>query len=138
MVRAPVPALCVLALAASSLLAAGCGDGPRSDRDQARDVVAELYAAVDRDDGTAACARMTPALRSQIADDAGTSCAKGVLDLDLQGRAPRAVRVYADAGEVVLAGGDTVFLGITPAGWRVAALGCSPAGQGPYDCEAEA
>jgi hypothetical protein len=48
------------------------------------------------------------------------------------------VRVYADAAEVQLSGGDTVFLSDTREGWRVDAVGCRPRGDGPYDCEEQA
>jgi hypothetical protein len=60
------------------------------------------------------------------------------MKLSLHGGRPAAVRVYADAAEVALAGGDTVFLGDTTEGWRVEALGCRPNGKGPYQCEEQA
>jgi outer membrane murein-binding lipoprotein Lpp len=124
-------------LVASSLAAAGCGTS--ADRDQARTAVQRLYAAVDRGDGQTACAQMSPDLRAQlVSDEPGSRCATAVMKLSLHGGRPAAVRVYADAAEVVLAGGDTVFLGDTAEGWRVQALGCRPNGKGPYQCEEQA
>jgi hypothetical protein len=139
MLRRPVLPLLVLIAA---LAAAGCGTS--GDRDQARAAADRLYAAVRAGDGSAACAQMSPALRAALVDDAGKRCARAVLDLDLAGRAPRDVEVYANSARVRFAGGgDAVFLGDTRLGWRVEALGCRPpsaAGDadGPYDCEAEA
>jgi hypothetical protein len=121
---------------AAALGAAGCGTA--GDRDEARAAARELYAAVERHDGAAACARMSPSLRSQLVADEGGPCAKAVLGLDLSGRAPDRVEVYANEALVRFAGGgDTVFLSATRLGWRVDALGCRPEGEGPYDCEAE-
>jgi hypothetical protein len=113
---------------------AGCGTG--ADGDQARRATQTLYSAVQRHDGMTACAQMSPSLRVQLADDQGERCAKAVLSLDLDGRTPDKVKVYANEALVRLAGGDTVFLSTTHEGWRVDALGCRPRGKGPYDCEA--
>jgi hypothetical protein len=120
-------------LLAATALASGCGTSAAED--QARVAARTLYAAAERDDGQAACAQMSPSLRAQLVDDAGSACAKAVLDLKLQGRTPESVRVYADAAIVRFADGDTVFLGDTAEGWRVEAVGCTPDGPGPYDCE---
>ncbi|MDP9345457.1 MAG: hypothetical protein M3P44_07005 [Actinomycetota bacterium] len=61
-----------------------------------------------------------------------------MLGLSRHGSRAAIARVYATSGEVVLAGGDTVFLGWTREGWRIEAVGCKPQGGGPYDCEAQA
>jgi hypothetical protein len=126
----------VLLLCLPAAALAGCGTS--ADRDQSRAAVQALYAAVQRHDGAAACAQMSPSLRQQIVHDSGSRCAKAVLDFDLHGGRPTAVEVYADAAEVRLAGGDTAFLGDTQQGWRVQAVGCRPQGKGPYECEAAA
>jgi hypothetical protein len=132
MPRAPVIfASCLLGLAV-----AGCGTS--ADRDEARAAAEKVYASADRHDGAAACAQLSPGLRAQLVDDQRAPCAKAVLQLHLQGRTPTTVRVYADAAEVQLAGGDTVFLGDTREGWRVEALGCRTHGPGPYACEEQA
>jgi hypothetical protein len=126
----------VLLLCLPAAALAGCGTS--ADRDQSRAAVQALYAAVQRHDGAAACAQMSPSLRQQIVHDSGSRCAKAVLDFDLHGGRPTAVEVYADAAEVRLVGGDTAFLGDTQQGWRVQAVGCRPQGKGPYECEAAA
>ncbi|MDX6685168.1 MAG: hypothetical protein QOF86_1296 [Baekduia sp.] len=133
----PRASFAVALVIASSLAAAGCGTS--ADRDQARAAVQRLYAAVNRGDGQTACAQMSPDLRAQlVSDEPGSRCATAVMKLSLHGGRPAAVRVYADAAEVALAGGDTVFLGDTTEGWRVEALGCRPNGKGPYQCEEQA
>ena len=133
MSRAPVITLCLLLFAAA---VAGCG--ANADRDQARAAAQALYTAAQRHDGVTACAQMSASLRAQLVDDHGSPCAKAVLKLNLHGRTPVTVRVYADAAEVELAGGATVFLGDTREGWRVEALGCRSQGPGPYECEEQA
>jgi hypothetical protein len=126
-------ACCLLPIA---LACAGCGTS--ADREQARRATQTLYSAARRHDGTLACAQMSPSLRAQLVGDQGGPCAKAVLALRLAGRTPDKVEVYANDALVRMAGGDTVFLSDTREGWRVDALGCHPAGQGPYDCEAQA
>jgi hypothetical protein len=124
-------ALCLLAVGGA---AAGCGTS--ADRDDARHATQALYSAAAQHDGTAACARMSPSLRSELVSDHGERCAKAVLSLDLHGRTADQVEVYANEALVRLVGGDTVFLSVTREGWRIDALGCRPHGNGPYDCEA--
>ena len=128
----PLPLALGLLLAVGA--AAGCGTS--ADGDHARRATQTLYSAVQRHDGTAACAQMSPSLRAQLVSDEDERCAKAVLGLDLHGQTPDKVKVYANNALVRLAGGDTVFLSDTREGWRVDALGCRPHGPGPYDCEA--
>jgi hypothetical protein len=110
----------VLGLLALGGAVAGCGTD--ADRDHARRAAQALYAAVERHDGTTACAQMSPSLRAELVGDEGERCAKAVLDLDLSGRTPDQVVVYANEARVRLAGGDTVFLSATREGWRVEAI----------------
>ncbi len=124
-------AFCLLALGGAT---AGCGTD--ADRDDARRATEALYSATARHDGTGACAQMSPGLRAELVSDEGERCAKAVLSLDLRGRTPDQVEVYANEALVRMSGGDTVFLSVTHEGWRVDALGCRPQGKGPYDCEA--
>ena len=89
-------------------------------------------------DGTTACAQLSPALRSQLVEQQSKpTCAEAVLQVALHGRRTEHVRVYATAAEVQLAQGDTFFLAVGRLGWRIEALGCRPAGPGPFKCEAE-
>jgi hypothetical protein len=123
-----------LALAAAAL--AGCGTG--GSRAQARAAAERFYAAVGRHDGRTACAQMSPDLRRQLVQQESEGCARAVLKLQLQGSRAAAVRAYATSAQVVLAGGDTVFLGDGREGWRIDAVGCRPQGGGPYQCEVQA
>jgi hypothetical protein len=124
-------------VAAAAAMASGCGTG--ADRDQARAAAERFYAAVRQHDGRTACEQLSSSLRAQLVkDQPGDDCATAVLHLSLHGSRAAAVRVYATAGEVVLAGGDTVFLGDTRQGWRLDAVGCKPQGSGPFDCEEQA
>lgn len=125
-----------LAAGLAALSASGCGTGP--DRAQAQEAVERFYAAVERRDGRTACAQLSPDVRAGLAEDEAGRCERAVLGLALRGRRAEAVRVYATSAQVVLAGGDTVFLGDGRQGWRIQAAGCRPRGGGPYDCEAEA
>jgi hypothetical protein len=132
--RMPRPLPLALGLLVALGGAAGCGT--MADGDHARHVTQTLYSAVEHHDGTTACTQMSPSLRAQLVSDQNERCAKAVLSLDLQGRTPDKVKVYANEAFVRLADGDTVFLSVTHEGWRVDALGCRSRGKGPYDCEA--
>jgi hypothetical protein len=126
----------LLALGLVLALGAATGCGTSADRAHARRATQTLYSAVQRHDGSTACAQMSPSLRAQLVSEQGERCAKATLSLDLHGRTPDEVKVYANNALVRLAGGDTVFLSDTREGWRVDALGCRPQGPGPYDCQA--
>ncbi|MDP9385129.1 MAG: hypothetical protein M3P50_07840, partial [Actinomycetota bacterium] len=65
-------------------------------------------------------------------------CARAVVRLRLRGDRVASARVYAQAAQVELAGGDTVFLALTPEGWRIDAAGCRGRGDEPLECEVEA
>jgi outer membrane murein-binding lipoprotein Lpp len=129
-----LPFLMFCALAAATI--AGCGTS--ADRDEARTAAQTLYTAVGRHHGDVACAQMSPSLRAALVEDEQERCARAVMRLHLTGATVDVVRVYADAAEVRFDHGDTVFLSDTSQGWRVEALGCTPQGKGPYDCEEEA
>ena len=126
--------LAIAGLLALSAVVAGCGTA--ADQDQARNAVERLYAAVKAQDGTTACAQLSPSLRAQlIKDESEPDCAKAVLKLDLKGERASAVRVFATSAQVDLADGDTVYVGDTDQGWRVEALGCHRKDGGPFECE---
>lgn len=114
----------------------GCGTA--TDSDQARKATETFYRAVQQRDGTTACAQLSPDTRKSLVQDEGSRCAEAVGKLSLRGSRAAAVRVYATSAQVVLAGGDTVFLGYTRQGWRIDAVGCRPQHGGPYECEAQA
>jgi hypothetical protein len=128
-VRGVVIATLLLALA-------GCGRG--GSEDAARDSVERFFAALERDDGRAACQELAPETASAVAQDEKKPCGDAVLSLGIASAPIDQVRVYVDAAQARLAGGDAVFLDETTAGWRISAAGCRPQPAKPYDCELEA
>jgi hypothetical protein len=121
--------------AALALTAAACGTGP-SERD-GRAVVDRFEAAVERADGAAACAQLTGHLRDSLEDAEGEPCAAAITGLGLEGggRAGRS-RVYITSALVDVSTGESAFLDETPSGWRIAAAGCTRAGEA-YRCDLE-
>jgi hypothetical protein len=120
-------------LAVLTVVVAGCGTS--ADGAQVRATAQRFSDAVARRDGAAACAQLSPDLRSQLVKDESSTCSKAVLMLRLHGRNAGEVRVYATSALVRLVGGDTMFLGDTAQGWRLEAVGCRPQAGSPYDCE---
>lgn len=121
-----------LVIAIGSALS-GCGTGV--DARDARTATERFYRAVQQRDGAVACAQLSLDARAQLVKDEGGRCADAVLKLSLRGKRATVVRVYATSAQVVLAGGDTVFLGDTRQGWRIEAVGCRARHGGPYECE---
>ncbi len=123
--------------AAMALGVSGCGTA--ADSDQARSATERFYRAVQQRDGATACTQLSPDTRkSLVQDQGGSRCADAVLKLGLHGERAAVVRVYFTSAQVVLAGGDTVFLSDTRQGWRIEAVGCRPQHGGPYECEEQA
>ena len=117
--------------------AAGCGGG---DREGDVAAVAERFsAALERDDGAAACEELSAAAISAVEQQEKASCAEAILRLDLpRGAAAGKARVYVRSASVELVGGGATFLTEGPAGWKLSAAGCTPrAPSQPYDCELE-
>lgn len=93
-----------------------------------------LLTAVQGSDGAGACAVLAPETLRELEKSAGAACPEAILDEDLP--APGGVRgseVFGQWAQVRL-DGDTVFLAVFPAGWRVVAAGCTPRPDRPYDC----
>jgi hypothetical protein len=127
-------------LVAVALLAAAlCACGRSGDRQTVRDAAVQFYAAVDRHEGSRACALLSPQTREALEEQESESCDKAVESLDLTGGPVGSVSVYSTEAAVELRGGDTVFLEDTKEGWRIAAAGCRPSGhEEPADCDLEA
>jgi uncharacterized protein YceK len=118
-----------LVLLFAAALLTGCGTA--DDREQARHAAERFYAAVRAHDGTAACAVL-----SQDAAKALKPCPRAVTRLGLRGGRVVRTRVYITNAMVELAGGDAVFLGREPGGWKVSAAGCRGVTRDrPGDCE---
>ena len=127
-------------LVAVALLAATlCACGRSGDRQTVRDAAVQFYAAVDRHEGSRACALLSTQTRRALEEQESESCDKAVESLDLTGGPVGSVSVYSTEAAVELRGGDTVFLEDTKEGWRIAAAGCRPSGhEEPADCDLEA
>src|SRR4051812_13098689 len=124
-----LPAVLLLALAL-----AGCGTA--DDREQATHAAERFYAAVRAGDSAKACAVL-----GEQALKAIDPCSRSVTKLELKGGPVVGARVYITSAVVDLAGGESVFLGREPTGWKVSAAGCrhvegKPADR-PADCELE-
>jgi hypothetical protein len=113
---------------------AGCG---REDDERAvSTVTARFLAALEAGEGERACARLTRDAAESLA--ATRACAEVVTDLGVSpGRVTRG-QVSGIGAKVEVAGGQSFFLELTRAGWRIAAAGCVPkTGDEPFDCDAE-
>lgn len=119
---------------------AGVGCGTSTDRDQARVAAERLYAAVDADDGAAACRELSRQTVEELVSQEQSPCEEAILELDLQTPATAdSVEVYITSAAVHFSGGETVFLDETRQGWRVSALGCREQAPGaPAQCEVQA
>lgn len=95
-----------------------------------------FYVALDRGDGEAACALLTPETLHKLEQSEGEACPKAVTSLELQGKEVRRVEVHGEQARVQL-DGDIAFLARSAGGWRIAAAGCKERPERPYDCELE-
>jgi uncharacterized protein YceK len=117
------------------VLAAGCGTASKED-----DIIAvsdRFHAAIDARDGTAACAELSANAIETLERQEKRPCRDAVLELDLPaGARASAAEVYVTSGYAGLTGSNVAFLEEGPAGWKVAAAGCTPSfPDRPYDCE---
>jgi len=131
--------LCTTALLLCALAVGACGTS--GDRDEARTVAERLYAAIDADDGAAACRQLSEQAVEELESEEQNPCDEAILDLDLQTGAggAQSVEVFMTSAAVHLGGGDTVFLDETPEGWRISALGCrEQSTSSPAKCEVQA
>jgi hypothetical protein len=123
---------CLLALAL-----AACGTADR-ERDAAA-VVERFHAALERDDGRAACEELSEETASKLEREEEKPCEEAILELDLpKGGTVAARRVEMVSASTDLAEGGTAFLNKGPSGWKISAAGCRPTAPSlPYDCELE-
>jgi hypothetical protein len=134
-VGTPRPLLAPLSCALVAL--AGCGANDRPDDVAA---VAERFgAALEREDGVAACAELRETTASALEQQQGEPCEQAILRLELpSGGSAAGTSVYVTDASVVLAEGSTTFLDEGSDGWKVTAAGCRPAApELPYECELE-
>jgi hypothetical protein len=123
-----------LVVLVATIAAAGCGT--RADQDRVRGATTRFFSAVDAHRGGEACERLSSALATTIEQEHdGARCARVVATIKARGSDVTRVRVYATSARADLAGGESVFLGLTRHGWRIDALGCRVRPTGPYACE---
>jgi hypothetical protein len=126
-----------LVACALALFATGCGRA-----DDARSVTAvteRFLEALERNDGSGACARLSPGAIEALEHDEGSPCAEAARGLELEASRVSRAQVFATEAKVDLADGESAFLELTSSGWRISAAGCrpQPADQ-PFECELEA
>ena len=99
------------------------------------DTAEAFYRALGEGDGTAACALLTPATRSELEQSSGKACDQAILEelSDAPGDEHEVVEVFETMAQVRWHD-ETVFLTRMPEGWRVLAAGCRPRAGDPYDC----
>jgi hypothetical protein len=115
----------------------GCGSTERPDDVEA---VAERFAAaLEREDGAAACAEVRDTTANTLEQQQREPCDEAILGLELPtGGAAAETSVYVTNASVLLAEGSTTFLDEGSDGWKVTAAGCRPrTPELPYDCELE-
>jgi hypothetical protein len=124
-------AACALSLL-GALSASACAD-PRIPVVQA--VTKSFAADLASGDFASACALLAPATRERV--ERGGSCPAVLAQHPpVETGAELTSQVWGDRAQVHT-GTDTLFLVETSAGWKVAAAGCQPRGEAPYDCQLE-
>jgi hypothetical protein len=128
------------ALVALACLVVGCGRS--GDRADVRGVTQRFLGALERHDGTAACAELSRDTRSRLESSEQKPCRDSIGTLGLQAARVTRVQVFVTNAKADLANGDSVFLSEGMDGWQLSAIGCRPAGgkpaDRPFDCALEA
>jgi hypothetical protein len=122
-----------VAVLATVFVVAGCGS-LAPDESAAAAAATAFRAALQRSDGAAACALLSPETVHAVSQSAGKGCPQAIVEEHLGGTGrPVRIDAYGQNARVVF-GDDTVFLADFPRGWRLIAAGCTPRGARPYDC----
>jgi hypothetical protein len=87
-------------------------------------------------DAAARCALLAPATLSSLESDESAACAQTLVELAPSSGQVQHSEIWGDEAQVQLAD-DTLFLTHTSSGWKVAAAGCTPNGDAPYECSLE-
>ena len=119
---------------------AGCGSS--DDRAAATAVAERFFAALASGDGATACDQLSVDTRMKLEQDAQKPCREAIGDAKIQPGALAAIELFSTNAKADLVNGDSAFLSLTAAGWRLSAVGCKPAdgppSDVPLDCELEA
>jgi hypothetical protein len=128
----PAVAACLLAVALSA-----CGTADR-ERDAAA-VSERFHAALEANDGPAACRELSEETASKLERQQETPCEEVILGLELPRGGTATVReVEVRSAYVELSVGGADFLNEGPRGWEISAAGCRPtAPEQPYECVLE-
>ncbi|WP_426361749.1 hypothetical protein [Streptomyces sp. E-08] len=95
---------------------------------------AAFEAAVATGDHVRACRLLAPQTRQQLEQDEQKACPTALASQDVpKTRGIQSVEAYGRQAMVRMAG-DTLFLSLFHAGWKVVAAGCTARPDQPYDC----
>jgi hypothetical protein len=119
----------LVSLLACAVFGTGCAGLQRPE-------VEEVAAAFAAGAPSQRCGLLAPATLAALEFEESASCGESVGALAPPGGQVVHTEVWGDEAQVRLAD-DTVFLTRTNAGWRVAAAGCTPNGDAPYQCRLE-
>jgi hypothetical protein len=114
-------------LGATVAMLAGCAATERPD-------VERVAADFTSGDPTARCALLAPATLAAVERDG--PCVAVVGPSVPSGAQVLQTSVWGDQAQIRLSG-DTLFLTRTGGGWKIAAAGCAPNGDLPYECRVE-
>jgi hypothetical protein len=118
-------------LALGALAMAGCGQS--ANRDAVRTVADRFYAALDQQDGSAACAQLSEDTVKQVEQDEKGSCPTAIAAVGLASSRVTRVEVFITNAKVDLANGASAFLEQTASGWKISAAGCRATDGDPKD-----
>ena len=107
--------------------------------DDAASVTESFHAALEANDGAAACGALSEETASTLEQQEKKPCEEAILELELsKGGSVADSRVEITSAVTTLADGDSDFLDEGPDGWKIAAAGCVPTlPDQPYECELE-
>jgi hypothetical protein len=132
----PTPRLLTL-VACATVALAGCGASGR--KHDAAAVAERFQSALERRDGTAACAELSDQTESKLEQEEKSPCEQAILRVDLpHGGLAEKTSVSITSASVRLTTGPTTFLDEGPDGWRISAAGCEHTQpRQPFECEVE-
>lgn len=115
------------------LAAAGCGSAAA----RPAAVAEQFHAAAAHGRANEACRLLTESARETLEEEESKPCPQALEEVKLPDPGPLTVQAFISSAIASSADGTTAFLEETPNGWRVAAAGCEPHPEEPYDCELE-
>lgn len=125
----------VACLIAAALAACGTADRERD----AAGVTERFHAALDANDGQAACEELSEETASKLEQQEEKPCEEAILGLELpKGGTVTVHEVEERSAYTELSAGGADFLDEGPTGWKISAAGCRPtAPDQPYECVLE-